>query len=561
MHRWSLFGATSFPAQTQTCTAIETIMGSNVQPRKPASKLTQDNVVCVELTDGSTVSAILLYDEKSESEVFLAPNGAEAEDISANVVSWQVRPCCKPVLSKNAICFEAGGAIYTGWEIEGLNQETGATEFVFARDLTGVQHATYQVIECPCGGDIPTVPDATDDVIDATTGVPFPVNVSTNDIPCASPQVSTWVLLAGSEVNATVSPPVSSDGLFNVVALADGPYSFDYEIYCDGIPSGQIATVSGESTTNLVAIDDIVPEVVTDAAPQSVSVASNDLVCPAPGPSTFTLVPGSEQNAIVSGSPNTTGNFSVAVDPSVACCKGDWSFDYEISCPNGATDVAQVSGTYCRGDQTGAFTTTTSTGSQLILADADRCVELEITSGAGGAVYGATVGSFNPGGTFWSEPLAGEPSAQLVIDWDVTPGAPFSDAAIDSASGTITVRFSCPATNPVLHIDRLGGNANQVGTAQTNSLELTLVSGPTSLTRLAGTVDFLVNGGNTIVRQLGAVPTPTSFESGNTLSTTAAGSVQLNGTFTEAVFSWTGVGVEAGGGDGLEFIITGLCNG
>ncbi|HPG89614.1 MAG TPA: DUF4347 domain-containing protein, partial [Hyphomicrobium sp.] len=113
--------------------------------------------------------------------------------------------------------------------------------------------------------------------------------------------------------------------------------------------------------------------------------------------------------------------------------------------------------------------------------------------------------------------------------------------------GTITITFSTAVTNPVIHIDRLGGVS---GTA--NSALLTLTSGGT-LTRLSGVGHFVVDSGaGTITRQVG-VTTNGSESSTNSANGTAAGSIRVNGTYTTITFSVRMNSAAAAGiGDSME---------
>ncbi len=114
--------------------------------------------------------------------------------------------------------------------------------------------------------------------------------------------------------------------------------------------------------------------------------------------------------------------------------------------------------------------------------------------------------------------------------------------------GTVTITFSQAVVNPVIHLDRLGGVS---GTS--NSALLTLLTSGATLTKLAGPSHFVVDStARTITRQTGA--TTTGSESSLTNSAgTAAGSVQIGGTFTTLTFSVRmNPAASAGTGDGWE---------
>ena len=119
------------------------------------------------------------------------------------------------------------------------------------------------------------------------------------------------------------------------------------------------------------------------------------------------------------------------------------------------------------------------------------------------------------------------------------------DANNANAVGTVTITFSTAVTNPVIHLDRIGGVS---GTA--NSSIWTLTSGGT-LTRLSGVNHFLVDStAGTIQRQTGG---SSNGSESNTSSAngTAAGSVRVNGTFTTITFNLR-MTSNAGAGDAFE---------
>jgi len=75
-------------------------------------------------------------------------------------------------------------------------------------------------------------------------------------------------------------------------------------------------------------------------------------------------------------------------------------------------------------------------------------------------------------------------SLQLLFSWDTTPEA-LTGPAGDPGSAILEFTFDEPVTDPVLHIDRLGGQGNNIA----NSSILTLLDGLT-LTELGGTPGF-----------------------------------------------------------------------
>ena len=84
-------------------------------------------------------------------------------------------------------------------------------------------------------------------------------------------------------------------------------------------------------------------------------------------------------------------------------------------------------------------------------------------------------------------------TASVVADfnWDTSPETNTSEASTDAGTGIVTINFSQAVTNPILHLDRMGGSAGPLQ----NGLQLTLLTGGVTLTRLNGTGHFSVNAG------------------------------------------------------------------
>ncbi len=125
--------------------------------------------------------------------------------------------------------------------------------------------------------------------------------------------------------------------------------------------------------------------------------------------------------------------------------------------------------------------------------------------------------------------------AQNTADFTTT----FNTASTAGVTGTVTITFSKPIINPVIHIDRIGGIS---GTS--NSSVWTLATAGATLTKLAGSSSLAVTG-TTIQRTTGVTTTGTESSLTDALGT-AAGSVQVNGTYSTITFNVTGPG------DGLE---------
>jgi hypothetical protein len=153
----------------------------------------------------------------------------------------------------------------------------------------------------------------------------------------------------------------------------------------------------------------------------------------------------------------------------------------------------------------------------------------------------------------------GAPALEVLYNWDNSPGLALDDIDLptdDKVNGTITFVFANPVTNPVLHIDRLGGRG-QIGTiSSTNTTNLNLVT-PTSgpLVKLSGTVNLIVSGTN-INRQPDDLISVNGAQTGD--NTTAGGSILIPGTFNQLVFNISALGVEGGAADAFRLAISGL---
>ncbi len=166
--------------------------------------------------------------------------------------------------------------------------------------------------------------------------------------------------------------------------------------------------------------------------------------------------------------------------------------------------------------------------------------------------------SYSPNGNFnttnyWSNAaLAGDNSLQFLFQWDTSPEAG-SQASADGGTATVTINFSNTLYNPIIHLDRLGGNESTSGTYYSNSSEWTLTTPNVTMSKLSGNSQFIV-APNKFYRipnaNLGS--SSASGEANNTTGT-AAGSVQFTGAVNSLTFEVRGIGIE-GAGDGVEFI-------
>ncbi|HAX19979.1 MAG TPA: hypothetical protein DCY64_06815, partial [Hydrogenophaga sp.] len=158
---------------------------------------------------------------------------------------------------------------------------------------------------------------------------------------------------------------------------------------------------------------------------------------------------------------------------------------------------------------------------------------------------------FSPDGTIQNTTSLG-----FTYAWDAAPEAGNVLASTDGGTGLMTITFSTPVTNPVIHLDRLGGSSNGLH----NGLTLVLTSGQT-LTRLDGTDHFAVTSTTVTNSQIGiATGTGFSAESSTNINTgTAAGSVRVNGTnITSITFRMeaNAASLEGTGADAIELKVS-----
>ncbi|APG64217.1 hypothetical protein LPB136_02025 [Tenacibaculum todarodis] len=146
-------------------------------------------------------------------------------------------------------------------------------------------------------------------------------------------------------------------------------------------------------------------------------------------------------------------------------------------------------------------------------------------SGTGFTLNDFTTGEFLACSTGFSDPsMVSNPSLSLRHT--------FQNSAF------ITINFSSPVVNPVIHIDRLGGGGGPGG--QTTSSMLRVITPGITLTELSqNDTHFITDEVNqTITRESGTLPynNVNAGECGAPEDDPAAGSVRLNGTFNSVTF-------------------------
>lgn len=189
-------------------------------------------------------------------------------------------------------------------------------------------------------------------------------------------------------------------------------------------------------------------------------------------------------------------------------------------------------------------------------------IKVPATSGATASVLGVTVdwtgasanpytnATFNPT-NFWSDPYGATINGQPSLEAGMSPfGTP----------RTVTVTFSEPVTNPVLHVDRIGATVNQFLVGLVTNTSIWTLSGSTpagvTLTRLAGNAQFDVTATSFQRDPVGVLVLFGGGECSAAASAAACGSVRFNGTgITSLTFAVTWAGLSNGAtGDDIEFI-------
>ena len=168
---------------------------------------------------------------------------------------------------------------------------------------------------------------------------------------------------------------------------------------------------------------------------------------------------------------------------------------------------------------------------------------------------GTADGAMNTIDAYSDPAIQGHISYQRLFQWDYIIGpldTTTSPIYGDGDTGNMTITFSRPVVNPVLHIDRLGGN----GGLSLNSARFQVVTPGASITRLAGVTHLITETDRFYRDPVGTQdPLATSESHLDPLLGSAAGSMMFAGSFDELEFFVDGVGVEGVGGDGFEMVI------
>lgn len=139
--------------------------------------------------------------------------------------------------------------------------------------------------------------------------------------------------------------------------------------------------------------------------------------------------------------------------------------------------------------------------------------------------------------------------------------APFLGYGESGGTGVLTINFSEAVTDPVMHIDRLGGVRGNLSASldDATSALITLITPNITLQRLSGNGPHFEVNGNQITRTPDqTLNRPPNGECGAPTDAAAAGSVRLAGTFTTVSFRFEKNGVW-GDADAIEIVMELFC--
>lgn len=180
--------------------------------------------------------------------------------------------------------------------------------------------------------------------------------------------------------------------------------------------------------------------------------------------------------------------------------------------------------------------------------------DLDITTSVSGLQNGASV-NFSTGLMGCNTPNTY--SSNSIVDRGAI--APFLDFG-NNGKGILTFTFSRPVTNPILHLDRLGGGYGSGSGPLANSALLTLLTPNLTLRRLAGNGDHFEVTTNTITRTPDQLfGNNTTAECGTPTVGGAAGSVRIEGIVTTVSFEYELNGAE-GFADAIEIVWEFYCD-
>ncbi|MEZ5448367.1 MAG: hypothetical protein R3E89_04930 [Thiolinea sp.] len=187
--------------------------------------------------------------------------------------------------------------------------------------------------------------------------------------------------------------------------------------------------------------------------------------------------------------------------------------------------------------------------------------QITTTASSGASWNAVSNGAMNTINAWSDTAVQGRTSWQSVFNWDTNPETGGELASDDMAPGTITFSWPRPVTNPLIHIDRFGGNGGITPPSGTqynysNSMRFVPTTPGATLVRSSGPPHFEVT--TEYVQRIPNVRLVSNSDAESTLDPiqgTAAGTFGVLGTFSSLSFDVQGVGLEGAGGDGIEVVM------
>ena len=231
--------------------------------------------------------------------------------------------------------------------------------------------------------------------------------------------------------------------------------------------------------------------------------------------------------------------------------------------------AAQNSGAFTMTTGTSGTATNTITVATATTADGAVKIVVTVTPNSSNTDNSITT---NSGGTFdTTAPTSAYTTAvngKAALEETLAFGGTGNGATDGTNGATITIAYfdaktgaAINVTNPIINIDRLGGSATNANkTRVSNSSDLSITTAGATLTKLSGTSDAL-NVTSTDIFETVNTTLATSGFSGdaNSDSTkgTAAGTVQVNGTYSTLTFNWSKAADSINGaGDRIDLIFS-----
>lgn len=182
-----------------------------------------------------TGSVSFVYISANANDDFIGTFGVDA------VVPFDVSSNDSPCTSGSTV-YQAVVGSEIGGTVSVSSNGTGV--FTPSSGFTGTAQFVYEILCMGTVVDTATVTifylfaDAVADMFGPyDIGIPAVDNVSTNDVLCTSPALTTYALVPGSEIGGILISFVGSTGGFTFIPAAGftGVASFSYEMFCDGV--------------------------------------------------------------------------------------------------------------------------------------------------------------------------------------------------------------------------------------------------------------------------------------------------------------------------------------